>query len=443
MNQDLFKTHLATTIEWTTQALSVAKGEGVDAAGALFHSGGLKHYHHDDHPVAFRAVAHFLRFAPLSSPDHVVRFVGGEAHLFEFVPHDFWEEAPARADHPFRQHLPITTVSSREELRSALGDVSKCAYIGDDPEFANSLDVPASLVEPPALIQALDWFRAYKTEYEVDRISEAIRRSGVAHEEVLDGFRGRQSERTLVDRYLNATGHRESNVAFDAIVAWDEHASILHYQAKKQEAPNPGSVLLFDCGARVDGYCSDTTRTYLHDDVHPSFREIVARLDTLVHTLIDSIRPGTCFVDLQRNADRGIAEILCAVDVLRCTTDEAFDRGLTAPFFPHGLGHHLGIQTHDRGGFLPGPTGDPVAAPDRYPFLRTTRPLESNQVVTIEPGIYFIPMLLEPFRSGGDASSFNWSLIETLTPHGGVRIEDDVLVTADGCKNLSSEVVPR
>ena len=109
---------------------------------------------------------------------------------------------------------------------------------------------------------------------------------------------------------------------------------------------------------------------------------------------------------------------------------------------PHGLGHHLGIQVHDVGGKLAGPDGATQAPPPEYPTLRTTRTLEPRQVITIEPGLYFIPMLLRPFREGEHAARFDWSLIDELSVFGGIRVEDDVLVTEGAPRNFTREVLP-
>jgi Xaa-Pro dipeptidase len=103
------------------------------------------------------------------------------------------------------------------------------------------------------------------------------------------------------------------------------------------------------------------------------------------------------------------------------------------------LGHFLGIQVHDVGGHQKEPAGGTNPPPEQYPLLRTTRTLEENQVFTVEPGLYFIEMLLRDFREGDDKDAFDWSLIDRLAPCGGIRIEDNVVVTADGHRNLTRE----
>ncbi len=106
-------------------------------------------------------------------------------------------------------------------------------------------------------------------------------------------------------------------------------------------------------------------------------------------------------------------------------------------FFPHGIGHLLGIQVHDVGGQLKDPSGEPAPPPPEHPFLRLTRETEPGMVFTIEPGLYFIPTLLDPERNSAKGRLLNWKLIDELIPFGGIRFEDDVVVTAAGYENLT------
>jgi Xaa-Pro dipeptidase len=128
---------------------------------------------------------------------------------------------------------------------------------------------------------------------------------------------------------------------------------------------------------------------------------------------------------------------LCQAGILKADPEEALKKGLTRPFFPHGLGHHLGIQVHDVGGKLASPNGTLKPPPDAYPALRNTRVLEIGHLITIEPGLYFIPMLLKPYRGGDHSKTFDWKMIDELASLGGIRIEDNVLVSENGPKNIT------
>ncbi len=123
--------------------------------------------------------------------------------------------------------------------------------------------------------------------------------------------------------------------------------------------------------------------------------------------------------------------------LLRLYPQAQLERGITSTFFPHGLGHFLGLQVHDVGGFQAGPEGGTIAKPEGHPYLRLTRTLEPGHVVTVEPGIYFIPMLLAKLRQSADAGAVNWDAVEAMLPFGGIRIEDDVHVTEGAPENLT------
>jgi Xaa-Pro dipeptidase len=110
---------------------------------------------------------------------------------------------------------------------------------------------------------------------------------------------------------------------------------------------------------------------------------------------------------------------------------------VTAAFFPHGLGHHLGLQVHDVGGKLSDHLGTPLKQPEAYPFLRNLRPVEAGNVFTVEPGLYFIPQLLEALRARPCGSQVNWKAVDALRKYGGVRIEDNVHVSGDAVENLT------
>ena len=110
---------------------------------------------------------------------------------------------------------------------------------------------------------------------------------------------------------------------------------------------------------------------------------------------------------------------------------------MSSVFFPHGLGHYLGLQTHDVAGLIADADGTPIPRPDGHPFLRLTRTLEAGNVLTIEPGLYFVEPLLRKWCENGDVAAINWKKVEMLTPYGGIRIEDNMLVMGGEPRNLT------
>ena len=153
------------------------------------------------------------------------------------------------------------------------------------------------------------------------------------------------------------------------------------------------------------------------------------------------VRPGESYVDIHLAAHRRIGAILIDQGILKCSLDAAMEKRYTSVFFPHGVGHHLGIQVHDIGGHQKAREGGTLPPPEAHPYLRNTRVMEVGHVFTIEPGIYFVKMLLAPHRTASSSADFNWPLIDALSPFGGIRVEDNVVVTASGHRNLTREHV--
>jgi Xaa-Pro dipeptidase len=113
-------------------------------------------------------------------------------------------------------------------------------------------------------------------------------------------------------------------------------------------------------------------------------------------------------------------------------------QGIINTFYPHGLGHHLGCNVHDKGSQLANPQGDPIPASKTYPSLRASAPMEANQVYTVEPGLYFIPALLDKLRAGSWSTAINWTEVDRWIPYGGIRIEDNVILHENGdCENIT------
>ena len=436
--------HVGRVARAVEHALELASEAGAGFDGVVFHAGSPATYHADDLAVPFRGVPHFARFACGEGPHHLLRVRPGERlRLVRVVQQDFWTEAPPPTD-DLPDAFDVSEVSTPEEAARALGegDARGCAYVGNDAAVAARLGIPSDAVEPEALLAPLDWARGTKTPYEVACIRAACERAGRGHAAAREGAMAGASERAIHAAYLEASGQLDGETPYPNIIAWDRAAGVLHYERKRTQAPEPGRVFLIDSGAGARGYASDITRTYARDGVDPAFREALDRMETLQQTLCAGVAPGKSFVELHAQAIAGVAEILCELGLLRVPADEAVERGLANPFLPHGLGHQLGLQVHDVGGQQASPLGGTRPPPDAYRALRNTRTLESGQVVTIEPGLYFIPLLLDPLRAGAAAAAFDWDRIDALLPCGGIRIEDDVHVTDAGADNLSRPFVP-
>ena len=407
--------------------------------GLLIHSGQPIAYFADDQHAPFRPTPHFSAWLPTRGPGHCLALRAGQRPLLlHYAAADYWYQPPTLDPSFWGAEFDIVEVDSADTLRKALPDTRGFAFIGADEETAASWGIATEAVNNDPLLAHLDWGRGTKTAYEISCIEAATERAAVAHSAAAVEFMQGGSELDIHQAYLRALGDTERDLPYDNIVALDTHAAVLHYQNKRQR--RDGDLILIDAGASTNGYACDITRTHLRDHAH-LMEPLRAALDQLQQTLCTQLKPGVGFVDVHRHAHRLVAELLCEFELLKCSAQEAFDKGYTRPFLPHGLGHLLGVQVHDVGGHQHSANGAIVAPPAEYPALRLTRCLEPGMVLTIEPGIYIIDQLLQPFREN-ENSAFAWHAIDRLRPYGGARIEDNAVITPDGHRNITREYMP-
>jgi Xaa-Pro dipeptidase len=438
-----FAEHLESVIGTVEAALVQCERAGCGFDGVVLYAGGEQHYHADDLAIAFRPTPHFARIAPIDGPEHLVLVrPGTRPRVLRVVPRDYWLDAPAPADPDVAEALAIETVESPGEARAALAGVERCAFVGADATTAARLGIAVDATEPAPLMAALDWSRGIKTDYEIECVRKAVRVAAKGHAAARAALPARPSERDLHRAYLEASAQLEGETPYPNIVAWDRAAAVLHHAVRSGERPDPGNVCLIDAGGRHRGYASDITRTYALASAPSLFREILSGMERLQDELVAAVAPHLSFIDLHERALRGVCELLASLEVVLVSAEDAYERGIGTAFMPHGLGHHLGLQVHDVGGQLRDARGELRAPPVATPTLRTTRELAARQIVTIEPGLYFIDMLTEPLRHGPDKEVIDWRSIDLLAACGGIRIEDDVLVTDDGHENLSRAAVP-
>ncbi len=417
-----------------TEAALAASGH----ASLVLSSGAPSAYFADDQDAPFRPTPHFSHWCLLDGPHHLIHVrPGRRPRLLRHVPEDYWYEQGGSLEAFWPGAFEIEEKGSVEAVWKALGAVPRAAYVGNETERAAAQGLA---VNPADLVPRLDWVRSTKDEYEVACIEEATALGARAHQAARKAFAEGASEMEIHHAFLAAADTTEASLPYPTIVALDEKGATLHYERKRHG--RDGRTLLLDAGVARRGYACDITRTTPGAACDPRFTALVERMDALEQELARQATPGRPYLEVHLLAHRGVARVLAEAGVLRVGADEAFEKGLTHPFFPHGVGHHLGIQVHDVAGRQSDPSGTPAPPPKDHPYLRNTRRIEPGQVFTIEPGIYVIPMLLRGLRAGPHAADVDWGLVEALAPFGGIRVEDNVLVTAAGPRNLTREVLP-
>lgn len=429
-----FGPHLEALCARTARAL-----ESGGFTGLLVHSGSALTVFEDDRTYPFLAHAPFKVWVPLADvPDSYIWFKpGSKPMLVLHQPRDYWYKPADLPRGYWVRHFEVVAAADAAAARAALPqDLSRAAYIGDATPELGSWGVAA--VNPKELMRRLDYDRAVKSPYELACLRAANRLGARGHLAATRAFEGGASEFEIELEFLRACGAREQELPYNPIIALNEGGAVLHYQVLEKRAPRERHSLLIDAGAQFAGYACDITRT--HSFADPDFRDLIERMDDLQQRLCARVHAGVDWRDIHLAAHEETGRLLHDAQLVRCSGEEAVATGLTKVFLPHGIGHLLGIEVHDVGGFMKTAAQGEIPKPEGHPYLRLTRVLEPGFVVTMEPGIYFIPQLLEAARANDtQASRVDWPRVASLARFGGIRIEDDLAVTASGCQNLTRD----
>jgi Xaa-Pro dipeptidase len=379
-----------------------------------------QHYPHKPNP-------HLLQWLPLFGvPDASLVYESGKKpRLLILMPDDFWHAPPELPHESYLHHFDLETYTNADRFDNALSSLPpKTAAIDPADESKG--------VNPEKLLNVLHYYRSIKTAYEIECISAATTIALEAHDAAHKAFENGESGFNIHMAFLQAAGCSEHELPYPDIIACNENAAILHYERRSHTA-NPHSLLI-DAGTAMNGYACDITRTYSSSAY---FVELIAALEVLQQSLCAEIAPGTSFGEAQHSAHLGIGRILRDHNLANLSPETMLEKGVTGAFFPHGLGHMLGLQVHDVGGHMADISGKTQPPPKQHPHLRMSRILEPGMVLTVEPGLYFIPMLLDKLKTTDISDKLNWAAIEQLSKCGGIRIEDNVVVTETGAYNIT------
>ncbi len=374
-----------------------------------------------DPTYPFRAHSEYLYLADGERPGSVLAY----------APSDGWVEflKPVTAEEMLWTGLEDDREGVPEGTRS-LGELA--AWIDGRPVRWLGAAADADVELRDALIHV----RRPKDEVELERMRIAAAATRTGFEELVSliapGCTERELQIALEAAFLRNGG---DFLAFETIVAAGDHAAVLHFSPTRRELCD-GDLLLVDAGAEYRGYASDVTRTYAVGGTFTAEQALV--YDTVRRageTAIAACRPGTEWHDVHRAAALVVAEGLVELGVLRGSPETLVENGAAKLFFPHGVGHLVGLGVRDTG-----PTSDEGQPPARdLPRLRVDIQLGPRQAWTVEPGIYFVRALLARERDR-DREGVDWARVDELHGFGGVRLEQNVLITDDGCEILTSSV---
>ena len=297
-----------------------------------------------------------------------------------------------------------------------------------------------------ALIQAVVKMRSTKELQEIEAIERACDVGYAMHTTAQLLIRPGVTERFIGGQVDGIARSLAQGVSFATI--FSQHGEIMHGNPSdaKLEA---GRLALCDAGCELDDYCSDNTRTM---PVNGKFSQRQLEIYSIVEACHDYVlevaKPGVKYMDVHFAVCRLMTERLKELGLMKGDTDAAVAAGAHAMFLPHGLGHMMGMDVHDMEGLGQIYVGfDEETRPNLEQFgtncLRMGRKLEEGFVLTDEPGIYFIPALIDDWKTSGHCKEFiNFNKLETYKDFGGIRIEDDILITKDGCRFLGTKRIP-
>lgn len=430
----LFSEHIARLQKVVQHSLETAFLDGL-----WIYSGKAKTLFLDDQTAPFKINPYFNYFFPYPQAENCWLFLDGKnkPQIYFYVPEDYWiSTAKAPTDAFFAEEFEWHIVKSEAEFATFIQNPTACGFIGEDTQLAESLGF--TQINPQKLLNILNFERSIKTEFEIESIYQAQFSALKGHQAAKAAFFAGKSEFEINLEYLKATQQSDLNVPYGNIIAINQHGAVLHYTALDFDVATPRQSFLIDAGTTFNGYASDLTRTYAFES-KSEFADLVAKMEQFKLQIINELSIGVNYLHYHARMHQMISALLAEHQFVRLSAEQIFEEGISRTFFPHGLGHSLGIQVHDVAGFQQNARGTRKSPPEVYPSLRCTRDLQKNMVLTIEPGFYFIEMLLNVWKNNPLATAFNWQKIEDFKRFGGIRTEDNIVIRANGAENLTAK----
>ncbi|PVI06293.1 putative Xaa-Pro aminopeptidase [Periconia macrospinosa] len=397
----------------------------------------------NDGEAPFRQRRYFYYLSGCNLPDSYLTYNIPTETLTLFVPpiepdEVIWSGLPMSPSEA-KEKYDVDAVQTTSDLNAHLASPDTSTQttifaipdqISDTTTFLSFKTTNLTLLKP-----AIEVSRVVKTDYEIALIRKANAISTVGHVNAMKAASTATTEAQLEAVFLKACVERNAkNQAYHSIVAAGENGATLHYV--KNDAPiTDQNIMLLDAGCEVDNYASDITRAFpLRGSFSPESRGIYEIVLDMQKQCIAGLRAGILWDSVHELAHKIAINGLLKLGILRNgTADEIFAARTSVAFFPHGLGHYLGMDTHDTGG------NPNYADTDKmFRYLRVRGTVPAGSVVTVEPGIYFCRFIIEPYLKDPEQAKYiDEKVLEKYWSVGGVRIEDNILITESGYENLT------
>ncbi|KAI1144444.1 peptidase M24, structural domain-containing protein [Hypoxylon sp. FL0543] len=417
-----------------------------DATGILYLEGRSDKLLEDsDEPVPFRQRRAFMYLTGVDEPDCFLIYDIATAHSTLFIPpidpdSVIWSGLPLTAEEALAKY-DVDAVLPSTELNPTLarlgsGPASTVFAIADRVsdevtflEFTNK--------DFTVLGEAIDECRVIKDEYEIALIKKANEISGVAHKAVLERVKNAKNEYELEGVFVGTSiSQGAKKQAYPSIVASGRAAATLHYVHNNKDLAGK-DLLLLDAGAEWSCYASDITRTFpISGKFTEASRAIYEIVLQMQNDCIASLKEGVSWEEVHLLAHRIAIDGLLSLGILKGNREEILKARTSTAFLPHGLGHYLGLDTHDTGGHPNYSDPDPI-----FRYLRVRMNLPAGSVITVEPGIYFCEYIIRPYLKDPKHSQYiDEKVLDKYWDVGGVRIEDNLLITQNGSINLTDAI---
>ena len=419
--KSLFKEHLAIKLNRVQQLFSQ-----LELNNLIISSGSVDVYFADDMQVPFIASPFFREWLPLNKRQGCflhIQASNNKPTLYLLNKEDIWHSAMQELPKGWEAMFDVRPYQDVSQLfDKGLLNSAGTAFLGPN----NSFEIDNSRFNPQQVIDYLDYFRQYKSAYEQHCIRVANQLAMPCHLAAKDMFLNSGSELDVKRAFLHVANVSENDLPYPIISGINENAAVLHHHRLDNTKPNQHRSLLIDAGVEYYGYASDITRTYAFHS-HPEFAHLINAVDTLQLQIVSEAQVGKTMAELNRLCHEKLTRLLIEQQFITSSFEQAMELGLSKRFLPHGLGHGVGVNVHERGATLASPDGQLCTRSE----FGLEKKLVASEVITIEPGLYFIPGLLNKLKLENSVA-INWSKVEQFMPFGGIRIEDNILINQTG-----------
>ncbi|KAI1828292.1 peptidase M24, structural domain-containing protein [Xylaria intraflava] len=418
-----------------------------DATGVIFLEGrGFSLLEDSDEPTHFRQRRPFMYLTGVDLADCALIYEIETARSTLFIPpidpeSVMWSGLPLSAEEALAKYdvdvvLPTTELNP---MLAKLGAANSNSTVFAIPErVADSVTfLEFGNKNFSVLAEAIDECRVVKDDYEIALIKKANEISSAAHRAVLENVRHAKKEYEIQAVFIgNCIRQGAKEQAYPCIAASGRSASTLHYVHNDADITGK-DLLLIDAGAEWVTYGADITRTFpISGRFTEKSRAVYEIVLEMQNKCIAMLKEGVSWDDVHVRAHEIAIDGLLSLGILKGDRKAILEARTSTAFFPHGLGHYLGMDTHDTGGHANYSDPDPL-----FKYLRVRRNLPAGSVITVEPGVYFSEFLIRPYLNDPKHAKYiDENVLNTYWDVGGVRIEDNILITKDGSVNLTGAV---